>query len=160
MTSRSIKYAVATLLLSLALAAHSEERVYLLARLSIQGTTYNQAVFLYDKEANDIKTCEQDIVRGNFGQWQYYGHFVRKIKGIATTISYTCMATDLSISEWMSDNRYSHVYLVDRRKPALKVQPYENYAECVTAVRRVQKEESNEFYCAKSNQDVGRSADR
>lgn len=138
-----------------ALAAGAEQRVYLLARVSIENTTWTEAVFLYDKEAVDISACEQDIARGQLGQWQYYGHFVRKRKGVATTISYKCIATDLSISEWMSGYRYSYVYLIDRRGPSIKVTPQSNYADCLTLLRQSQKEESATFYCTKSNQQIG-----
>jgi hypothetical protein len=148
-------FSIAGLACCVAPSAYAEQRVYLLARVSIPNTTWTEAVFLYDKDADTIAACEQDIARGQLGQWQYYGHLVRKRKGVATTITYKCLATDLSISEWMSDNRYSYVYLIDRRNQHLKVMPHENYAACLTALHRTQKEEGGEFYCAKSNQVIG-----
>lgn len=138
-----------------AMAGAAEQRVYLLARVSIENTTWTEAVFLYDKDASDMTACEQDIARGQLGQWQYYGHLVRKRKGVATTITYKCVATDLAISEWMSEYRYSYVYLIDRRGQHIKVTPQPNYADCLTALRQFQKEESATLYCAKSNQEIG-----
>lgn len=139
--------------------AGAEQRVYLLARVSIENTTWTEVVFLYDKDASDMAACEQDIARGQLGQWQYYGHLVRKSKGVATTITYKCIATDLAISEWMSDYRYSYVYLIDRRGQNISVTPQPNYADCLTSLRQSQREESATFYCAKSNQQIG-SAER
>ncbi len=155
MQSAVLKYCLLSILALNVLAAAAEERVYLLARVSIPNTTWTEAVFLYDKEAGDISACEQDIARGQLGQWQYYGHFVRKRKGVATTISYKCIATDLSISEWMSEYRYSYIYLIDRRGQNLKVTPQPNYADCIAILQQTQKEESAVFYCAKSNQQIG-----
>lgn len=148
-------FAIACLACCAVPSAYAEQRVYLLARVSIENTTWTEAVFLYDREVGDLSACEQDIARGQIGQWQYYGHFVRKRKGVATSVSYKCIATDLSISEWMSGNRYSYIYLIDRRRPDLKVLPHGNYADCLATLHRTQKEESGEFYCAKSNQVVG-----
>lgn len=145
---------IVTLLIFFASTTQAEQRIYLLGRAALENSTYGEAVFFYDKDVASLKDCEDDIARSNTGQWQYYGHAVRKRKGTATTVSYTCMTTDLSISEWQSTNRYSHVYLIDRRKQSVKIIPQNNYADCLTVLRKTQKEESNTYFCAKSNQQI------
>jgi hypothetical protein len=136
-----------------ATAASAEDRVYLLAHVSVNDTTFAEAEFLYDKDATTIAECERDIARGrNGGQWQYYGHFVGKRRGIATSVEYRCVKSSLEIEEWHSAQVFNHVYLIDLRGGAVDVAEQEHYAACLAALHRVQKTETADYFCAKSKQ--------
>ena len=149
------RLALAVALSAGTLAAHAEQRVYLLAKLSIENTTFTEVVFFYDPEATTLDACEADIVRGHRGQWQYYGHYIRKFRGVATSVSYSCLTTDLAISEWFPHQRYSHIYLIDRRSEQTRIHPQANYAECLSQLHETQPTENRTYYCAKSNQEIG-----
>ncbi len=132
----------------------ANEPVFLLGKLNIQGTTYTQVVFFYDRGVKDIKTCEREIYLGRMGQWQYYGHVVRKGKGLSANMNYFCRTSGYNISAWYPSAGYDYVYQLDMRDNNFKVQKFESYAKCLNDLRKSVKDETHEFFCARSNQEV------
>lgn len=130
------------------------ESVYMVARLNIQGTTYAQVVFFRDDNVNSLERCEREVMYGRNGQWQYYGHLVRRIAGMSIGANYTCRVSPLELPAWHAGNRYDNVYGVDLREGQLRLVSYANYAECVGDFRKRQQPETHEYFCAKANQRV------
>ena len=140
-------------LLSVAAGAQAES-VYMVARLSIQGTTYAQVVFFRDGNVDTVERCEREVMYGRNGQWQYYGHLVRLIPGMSIGANYACRVSPVELPAWHAGNRYDIVYGVDLREGRLRLATYASYAECVGDFRKRQQPETHEYFCAKANQRV------
>ena len=134
----------------------AENPVFLLGKLNIQGTTYTKVVFFYDRDVTDIKTCEHEIYLGRMGQWQYYGHVVHKGKGLSANMNYFCRTSSYNISAWYPAAGYDYIYQLDMRDNDFKVKQFDSYAKCLGDLRTSVKDETHEFFCARSNQEVTR----
>jgi len=143
-------------LLALSSIASAEEPVFLLGKLNIAGTTYTQVVFFYDRAVQNMETCEREIYYGRNNQWQYYGHIVKHFRGMSVNANYFCRTSGYNISAWYPQAKYTYVYQLDMRNDDFKVQPFDSYAKCLNDLRKQVKDETHDFFCARSNQEVSK----
>jgi len=135
-------------------SAVADQTVYMLAKLAIQGTTYNQVVFFSDKDITTVEACEKEVLYGRTGQWQHYGHLVRKVAGMNISVNYICRASADTMEGWHSKARYDHVYEVDLRNDGMTIAEHKTYADCIGHIRQQKEEETYLHFCAKANQRI------
>lgn len=128
------------------------DNVYMLGRVNIQGTTYAQVVFFSHKDITTLEACEKEVMYGRTGQWQHYGHLVKKVAGMAVAVNYICRKSPVQLVTWQPRERYDIVYEVDIRNDGLKLTRHDTYADCVGHFRQQKLQESHEHFCAKANQ--------
>ena len=144
--------------LAVAAPACAEERTYLMAVLSAEGTTFAEMAVLFDPDVRDREACEREVRLGRRGNWQYYGHVVGRVRGTGTS-NYTCLQTAREISPWLGGCCYKYNYLVDRRTAHVAFRNFDTFAACTRAARRIQARDDANLFCARSNQAIGPEPD-
>lgn len=140
--------------LAVAAPAYAEQRVYLMATLSSEGTTFAEMALLFDPDVRDLEACEREVRLGRRGNWQYYGHVVRRVRGSGTA-NYTCLETARPISEWLGGCCYQYTYLVDRRAARTEFRSFDTPAACTRAARGNTGRKDTRLLCVRSNQAIG-----
>ncbi len=152
-----VRFGIAFWILSLAFSAYAaaEERVYMLGKVRLTGTTYTSTVFFYAPEVTSLAMCEKEKRGGHYGRWKHYGHYIRKTAGLfAKRVDYLCVSTPTVFKKWHDRNTYDYVYLVDMREGRFEVKEFPSYLKCLGELRETQKQESRFYYCSKSNQAI------
>lgn len=133
--------------------AEQNEKVYLVARFDLDGTTYNQVVFFQDDAIRDLKACKREVMYGRNGNWQVYAHLTRAVRGFTYSLTYTCALSDLDLSGWDKSGRQnpSHIYQVAVKDEHLLLSSESSYSGCMSKVRSAGGETAKQ-YCARSTQ--------
>ena len=149
--------ALVTVLVALAqpVLAEQDEKVYLVARFDLDGTTYNQVVFFQDDAVNDLKGCKREIMYGRNGNWQVYSHITNTVRGFTYSLSYTCALGRQDFSGWDKSGQANptHTYEVVVRDGSLQVTPRNSYSACLNRLRSAGGETAKQ-YCARSTQAI------
>ena len=135
--------------------AEQDEKVYLVARFDLDGTTYNQVVFFQDDVITDLKSCKREMMYGRNGNWQVYSHITNAVRGFTYSLSYTCALGRQDFSGWDKSGQINptHTYEVVVRDQSLQVIPRNSYSACLKKVRSAGGETAKR-YCARSTQTI------
>lgn len=135
--------------------ARAEERVYLLAVVITEGTTFAVMALMFDPDVRELDACEREVRLGRRGNWQYYSHVVSRHLPGTGTAHYACLKTSRPISDWLGGCCHKYNYLVDRRTAHTEFRNFESFAACTRAARRIQVKDDTKLFCARSNQAIG-----
>lgn len=135
--------------------AEQDEKVYLVARFDLDGTTYNQVVFFQDDVITDLKGCKREMMYGRNGNWQVYSHITNAVRGFTYSLSYTCALGRQDFSGWDKSGQLNptHTYEVVIRDKVLQVTPRNSYSACLNRLRSAGGETAKQ-YCARSTQAI------
>lgn len=124
----------------------------MLGKRQVHNTTHTKVVFFYDQGITSVADCQREIQRGIRGQWRYYHHRFMPSHGYAWRTDYFCVETSARVNAWQESAPYDHVYQVDLRATALKIEKKSNLNECLRDLRQQVSAESHQFFCARVNQ--------
>lgn len=143
------------LCLSSSALAAEPEKIYLVAKFDVDGTTYNEVVFFQDDAIDTIAGCNREILYGRRGGWQVYTHITRAASGFTYRTSYACASGDQRFSEWDRSGRAprNQVFSVSMQDDQLKVRTHASYSSCMAWVR-ARGGENERQYCGKSAQRI------
>ncbi|MDX1803087.1 MAG: hypothetical protein R3292_03335 [Alcanivorax sp.] len=135
--------------------AEPGDKVYLVGRFDLDGTTYNQVVFFQDDAIADLKACKREVILGRQGKWQIYSHLTRAARGFTYSTSYTCALGNQRFNSWDRTGRLplTHTYSVVATDQRLQVQSHKNYGACMAWLRQ-HGGESRHRFCAKAAQRI------
>lgn len=149
-----MKIPMALIMMLASLTAVAEERVYMLGKLKIEGTTFTSVVFFQDASIRTVADCEREVMYGRNGQWQVFGHQVKKAGGVSLTVDYLCRRSASTIAVWQPRAPYDNVYRFDLRNGGMVLKAFDTYAGCVGFFKQQRQPETFEYFCAKANQAV------
>ena len=149
-----MKYAIARLALCLSLPSWANSEVYLLSKRQIVNSTHTMVVLFHDSGVNTVSDCEREIQRGYRGQWRYYQHSFPRPVGYSEKKDYFCIKSPIAVDAWYDRAPYDHIYQIDVRyaQPHIKKMP--SLASCLNDLRKVIRDESRKFFCAKLSQSI------
>ncbi len=154
-----MKQGLLCLLLLCSLGVSAQDRVYLMATLTLGGSNLANTIFLHEPTIGDLQTCTQAWQRGQRqNDWLSYHHILRrdKMKGFTAQASYRCVTSDLNIDSWHDSMHYDFAYLisVDQASSALQISPASSLAACSAQLAARSQEQGADRHCAKSNQRI------
>ncbi len=146
--------AILILPFSPALAADAE-KIYLVAKFDLDGTTYNEVVFFQDDAIDTLKGCNREVMYGRRGGWQVYTHITRAASGFTYSTSYACANGGQRFSDWDRSGRAprNQVFSVTIKDDQLRVKSHASYSQCMAWVRQ-RGGENREQFCGKSAQRI------
>ncbi len=131
--------------------------IYLLGEFTYKGTPISKAVLLEDKRVEKLEQCHDFVhyqIRGTERGKNYYRHYIRAQKtGVNIVPRYTCIQTELNVSEWNDHDFYDKVYLIDLRE-GQKFTRFEDTNSCWAAIRNDSDKHTKQLFCAKMSQTV------
>jgi hypothetical protein len=136
----------------------TQQRIYLLARIKLNGTDLTQVVFLRSDAITSMEDCEAERNAGMTTGWVHYSrYYLKTLKGISYKVDYRCMQSDLHLDYWHRGNPMDTVYLVHTENGKLSLQTYSNFFRCRDALRSQigrKAEETMDAFCGISSQNL------
>ncbi|MGB2248036.1 MAG: hypothetical protein ACPH3N_10215 [Alcanivorax sediminis] len=151
----SLLFSLTLVSLSWAAETADTDKVYLVAKFDVDGTTYNEVVFFQDDAIDELADCNREIMYGRRGGWQVYTHITKAVSGFTYSTSYACAAGAQRFSDWDRSGRAprSQVFSVTIKNERLEVKSHASYSQCMGWVRQRGGETSKQ-YCGKSAQRI------
>ena len=143
------------ILSSSSVLAADAEKIYLVAKFDLDGTTYNEVVFFQDDAIDTLQGCNREIMYGRRGGWQVYTHITRAVTGFTYSTSYACASGAQRFSDWDRSGRAprNQMYSVTVKDDQLRVKSHASYSQCMAWVRQ-RGGENRQQYCGKSAQRI------
>ncbi|WP_163834507.1 hypothetical protein [Spartinivicinus ruber] len=140
--------------LNVALAA--DQQVYIVGKFQLQGTSYAQAAFFRSDKIANHAVCEEELQKGQRGEWDKIFHVLRPVGGGASyTADYRCVTSNQFFEDWRGNRSYfKYNYLVEVVNKELNVQAFSSPAKCLKAYRKNKAKFSSFAFCGKSNQAI------
>ncbi|MEX6503336.1 hypothetical protein [Pseudomonas zhanjiangensis] len=147
------------LLLLSSLDVAAQDRVYLMATLTLGGSNLANTIFLHEPAITDLQSCAQAWRQGQRdNDWLSYHHILRRdrMKGFTAQASYRCVTSALNIDSWHDSMRYDFAYLisVDPVSSALQISKASSLAACTAQLAGQSSAQGADRHCAKSNQRI------
>lgn len=136
----------------------TSQRIYLLARIKLNGTDLTQAVFLRSDAISSMEDCEAERNAGMTTGWVHYSrYYFKTLKGVSYKVDYRCVQSDLHLAYWHRGTPMDTVYLVHTENGKLSLQTYSNFFSCRDALRSQagrKAEETIDAFCGLSSQSL------
>ncbi|TWC28599.1 hypothetical protein FBY03_13524 [Pseudomonas sp. SJZ079] len=155
-----MKHGLLCLLLLLSpLSGAAEQKVYLMATVTLGGSNLANTIFLHEPDITDLESCTQAWIRGQRDDdWLKYHHILRtdKMQGFTARIAYRCVTSELGIDSWHDSMHYDFAYLISVEQPssALQVHKAASLAACSAQLAGQPAVQGVSRHCAKSNQRI------
>lgn len=154
-----MKHGLLGLLLLSSLSVAAENKVYLMATVTLGGSNLANTIFLHEPEITDLQTCTEAWRRGQRdNDWLSYHHILRRdrMQGYTAQASYRCVTSEVQIDSWHASRRYDYAYLisVDQDFSALQVRRVSSLAACASQLAGQAPSQQVHRHCAKSNQRI------
>lgn len=134
------------------------ERVYLVASITLGGSSLSQSIFLHEPEITDLAGCQAALSRGQqANDWLHYHHILRrdKMQGFTAQPNYRCVLSALTIEPWYDRSRYDFAYLISIDAASrLQIRRFDTQAACTAWLAKAVPVAGVQRYCARSNQQV------
>lgn len=135
--------------------ADQSDLIYLVAKLDIDGTTYNEVVIFQDDVIDELKDCKREVMYGRSGGWQVYSHITNAVRGFTYSTTYTCASGGQRFSGWDRSGAAprNQIFSVTIKDEQLLVRTHASYSKCMAWVRQRGGETRNQ-YCGRSAQKI------